>query len=85
MVVGITKSITLLARLEKMKKYRKNPTVLFQVRMSKDEMDRVVGEIEELGITRRQFLLLTYKLARQRRKVNKEQEAHTQSQQSFSF
>jgi len=40
-----------------MKKYKKHPSKLFQVRLSETEYEEVIAEIKKTGLTRRAYIL----------------------------
>lgn len=40
-----------------MKKYRKKPSRLLQIRLSDVEYEEIINEIKKLGITRREWVL----------------------------
>lgn len=47
---------------EKRKKYRKNPSKLFQVRLSQKEYEEVIEYFNNLDITRRSWIISKVKL-----------------------
>lgn len=40
-----------------MKKYKKNPTKVLQIRLSEKEFDKITTFIDKFGVTRREFIL----------------------------